>query len=183
MSSLALSAQESVCTLDRIHPARSPAFSPNLHHWLRRHMPHFGLPAAKTLIDYQIYAVRAGSTLVRRHYFGEGELLIGAPYTDDGSSDFCGAMLLHVLAHGTAAEPMCYPGIMPSLELVNGFWSNYLRIGRCAIDPLHTIHFRGPERYDLSGDDRICRWCGIKQRRVINTQTIIVDHEQWVRYG
>jgi hypothetical protein len=167
-------------TLEQLEPGHSPSFSRNLFRWLRLHTYTCGLPVKAVPVADNVYAVRADSPLVRKHYFAAGELLVGSPCPDI-EGDFSGALLMTVLSRGPDAPRMCYPNIMRCLEQVGGFWPRYLRIGRCAIDPLHTLHFSGNDRYAENHDYRTCLWCGLKQRRLDSTQTIPV--ENWVRYA
>lgn len=53
------------------------------------------------------------------------------------------------------------------------FWGRYLKIGRCAIDEDHTMHFINSEnRYSMEGEIRTCNWCGAKHLRTVETKII-----------
>lgn len=158
-----------------MHPSRSPAYSPNLHRWLRMQQRR-GLD--RTIHD-QVFRVTAGSLLCRRYSFAPGELMIGCAYENQPfADDFSGAQLMHVLTMGSQAIRMCYPGGMGGLERIDDFWERYHAIGRCAIDPEHDVHFiDDANRFEVRGDTRVCRWCGAKQHQA--HRTVQVDIEIW----
>lgn len=152
--------------LKDIHPNKSPAFSPNLHRWMR----HRGLAYLAGGVSDTVYRVRPGSKMATM--YGAGTLFIGHPYSQYiGDTDFSGAPLIGVLCHGTKAGSSCLPGAMHSLEEVQGFWVRYLQVGRCAIDPGHEQHFIGGDRFVIENDLRECLWCGVRHR--IITQSVM----------
>lgn len=157
-----------------LHPRHSPAYSPNLHRWLRQRLR----PLDRTVHD-QVYRVTAGSLLHRRYDFAPGTLMIGLPFENQPfADDFGGTQLMHVLVVGSQAISMCYPGGMGGLERIDDFWERYRAIGRCAIDTDHTEHFiGGANRFVVQGDTRTCQWCGAQQRRSIQIQH--VETEIW----
>lgn len=156
-----------------IAPERSPAYSPNLYRWMRRHAHFF----AQGGVHESVYRVRADSAGART--FGAGTLLIGAPYSAyEGDTDFSGTRLMAVLCQGVEASSFCNVGVAPSLEVIDGFWDRYLEVGRCAIDPDHREHFHGGNRYQVDGASRTCLWCGVTQR--LTLQPRIVHDELWV---
>jgi hypothetical protein len=156
-------------SLDQLDPSCSPSFSRNLHRWLKE-FRRDGIPN-------HVYRVTEDSKLAEK--FGAGELMIGFAMSgapDD--ADFCGARLSMVLCEGEKAQCWCFPGTMSSLVMVPDFWANYLRVGRCAIDPAHETYFSGAARFDEQADTRTCLWCGAKQHKQ-RTQRIVYD-EIWV---
>lgn len=159
-------------TCKDISPSISAAFSPNLHRWMKsRGHAHRDGGVAET-----VYRVLPGSRLVKE--FGAGTLFIGCPYDEyEGDSDFSGSLLMVVLCNGSKATRYCHVGAVPSLEVVEGFWDLYLKIGRCAIDPEHKEHFHSSERYSVAGDVRTCLWCGEQQQNIV-TERIVLD-ESW----
>ncbi len=147
-----------------IDPAKHPGFSPNLYRYLKRR-GHFYRDGG--ILDCA-YRVKEGSRLAE--FCGAGTLMIG--YLYDG--DFIGSRMMSVLCQGTSAERFSYPG---GAVMVEGFWDRYLQVGRCAVDPEHVEHFMG-DRYEIRGDERVCRWCGARQRRVVTPRTVF--DESWV---
>lgn len=103
----------------------------------------------------------------------DGTLWIG--WIDDGMW-FIGSRLWQVLCNGARAQVGCWTFPVSDLTPVDGFWTEYARIGRCAIDTAHDHHFQG-ERWDENGEVRTCRWCGHKQFRKRWTET--VERERW----
>ncbi|MDH0342019.1 hypothetical protein [Chromobacterium haemolyticum] len=153
--------------LNDIHPCKSPAFSPNLHRWMRSR----GHAYQNGGVADTVYRVRPDSKLATT--YGAGTLFIGHPYSQyEGDTDFSGELLIAVLCHGTKAGSFCFAGAAPALEEVTGFWDRYLDVGRCAIDPDHKEHFIGGDRFRIEGDLRECLWCGARHR--IETQTVMV---------
>lgn len=151
--------------LPDIDPAKHPGFSPNLYAYLKKY-GHFYRDGG--ILDCAYVAVKDTRL---GEYVGAGTLMMG--YLCDG--DFIGTRLMSTLCNGAAAERFCYPGAVATI--VDGFWDRYLKIGRCAIDPEHVEHFIG-DRFDVRGEERVCRWCSARQRRVVTPRTVI--DESWV---
>lgn len=157
--------------LEAIAPTKSEAYSPNLYRWL------VGLERQGGNVSHQhVYRVRGGTRLSLM--FGAGTLFIGSSDpTYPADRDLFGARLIDVLCIGVKAGRYCYPGALGALDCVDAFWSEYLRVGRCAIDPGHLEHFAGPPRYVEAGNERTCKWCGVVQRlRVVKR---VVRDEVW----
>ncbi|MBP8275317.1 MAG: hypothetical protein KAX55_00290 [Propionivibrio sp.] len=152
-------------SLRDISPAKHPGFSPNLYRYLKRH-GHFYRDGG--VLDCA-YRVKEGTRLAE--FCGAGTVMLG--FLDDG--DFIGSRMMSVLCNGVGSERFCYPG---SAVIIPGFWDQYLKVGRCAIDPEHKEHFVGVDRFDVSGERRVCRWCGAVQRRVVTPRTVF--DESWV---
>lgn len=143
-------------TLKQISPTCSAAFSPNLYRWMKR----YGHAYLDGGVAESVFRVRPESKFAKE--FLAGTLFIGCPFDQhEGDTDFSGTLLMGVLCRGSKARRYCYAGGMDSLELVEGFWDDYLRVGRCAIDPDHEQDFHGSERYSVAGGVRNCLWCGI----------------------
>jgi len=159
--------------LRELRPKLSPAFSPNLYHWMRE-SAHFYTDGG---VAESVYRVKTGTLAAET--FGAGTLLIGYPINGyPGDADFSGIRLMAVLCQGAKAGRVCFVGIAPDLELVEGFWDCYLNVGRCAVDPEHQEHFIGGERYRIDGDARACLWCGVTHKRVLTPRTVM--DESWV---
>jgi hypothetical protein len=158
--------------LAQLNPTRAPSYSRNLYRWLKE----FGRESTGTEQDL-VYRVADGTQLAKR--YGTGELMIGSPFSDNPSDpDFFGARVSIVLSEGEKAERWCYPGVISDLILVPDFWGNYMRVGRCAIDPAHELTFSGLDRFDEHDNTRTCRWCGVQQYKE-RIQRIVYD-ERWI---
>ena len=171
MSTETLHIGHATLTLKQIAPAVSGAFSPNLHKWMRSR----GHVFRDGGVLQSVYRIKPGTRLAES--FGAGTLMIGYR-TDDyaGDTDFIGVRLMAVLCQGTKAGSFCYAGASQELDEVADFWDQYLKVGRCAIDPEHRRHFIG-DRYGMHGDTRICLWCGTKHQRVTTPRTVF--DESW----
>ncbi|PMV85951.1 hypothetical protein C1X35_25820 [Pseudomonas sp. FW306-1C-G01A] len=135
--------------LSAIAPKNSPAFSANLHRWMRSH----------GRVGDTVYRLDAGGKLSR--VYGAGTLFLGQPYADyRGDTDFSGVLLMGVLCNGSRATRVCLGGAAPSLVEVGNFWDQYKQIGRCAIDVTHSVGFRDEaRRFHLVDGQRTCKWC------------------------
>lgn len=135
--------------LCRIHSQNSPAYSKNLHQWMKSH--------GRT--GDVVYQSTAGSKLAR--VYGAGAFFIGQPYSDyESDTDFSGALLMQVLCMGRSVVRSCYGDGAPGLIEVAGFWGSYEQIGRCAIDPQHKVLFRDNEhRFHHVDGQTVCNWC------------------------
>ncbi|WP_075323855.1 hypothetical protein [Acidithiobacillus albertensis] len=96
---------------------------------------------------------------------------------------FSACTLLGVLCLGAAERTGSYAlQRFTKIEEVKGFWEEYMRVGRCAIDPKHQRAFLEDEsRWLMSKDQttRSCLWCGeVKQRLVIEEE--MIEHRKWV---
>ncbi len=153
-------------------PDKSAAFSPNLFSWMRRRA-HFYKDGG---VLHGVFRVKPGTPTAE--CFGAGTLLIGYPINGyPGDLDFAGAKLMAVLCNGARENQWCFTHITQDLEPLANFWDHYLKIGRCAIDPLHQHHFVG-DRFSVSGAVRTCLWCGHRQHKVVTPR--VVHDESWV---
>lgn len=149
---------ERLVHLASISPKNGPKYSPNLYRWMR---------SRKSWWRDQVVAYRDTKTDL---------LYLG--YFDEVPSDWLSAAMLNrILGVGSAATVCAYRN--HDFEMVPGFWSEYVRLGRCRVDPDHRQYFIGDEtRWVYDGEDvRYCAWCGEcrqvrTQKRV--TQTIEV---------
>lgn len=156
-----------------IEPGKNPAFSPNLYRWMRR----YARSAGDAGVVEQVFRVRPDTPAAK--ILGAGTLMIGYSLNGHpGDTDFSGARLMDVLCNGGGAGRWCYVGIAPDLEMLEGFWARYLKVGRCAIDPMHREAFQGGDRFHEEGDHRTCLWCGAKQTKVRKPRVVI--DESWV---
>ncbi|MCF5371999.1 hypothetical protein [Pseudomonas syringae] len=135
--------------LARIDPKRSPAYSRNLHLWMK----------SNGRSGDTVYKITAGSTLAR--IYGDGSYFIGQPYGDyEGDSDFSGALLMQILTMGCQVVRACYTGDAPRMIEVADFWDRYELVGRCVIDPDHKIGFRdNAQRFYFAQGQHCCKWC------------------------
>lgn len=157
-----------------LSPHKSPSYSPNLYRWMRENAHFYNDGGVAEAVYRVIPRTRTAES------FGSETLLLGFPMNAyPGDADFLGVRLTEVLCQGGKGGRWCFAGMTPDLELVEGFWDQYLAIGRCAIDPGHQEYFvGGGERYKIDGDARTCLWCGATHRRVLTPRTVI--DESWV---
>lgn len=155
--------------LEQISPRLGAQFSPNLYQWMKKN-GHFGRDGSGT--PYSVWRVKAGNA---KAPFGEGSLMIGMP---GDLGDFLGSRLMNVLCEGGKASTWCYPGLQQRLEPVEGFWERYLSVGRCAVDPDHSIHYLDDRWFQAGPDKRTCRWCGLVQGRRVFSE--MIEREEWV---
>lgn len=99
----------------------------------------------------------------------DGVLYLGYMY--DG--EFHGQRLGMILSG--RKQNYCYTGSFNWREL-KSFWTRYIRIGRCALDPKHLFTYDG--RYKLIGKTvRQCQWCGAKMK--LRRWTEKVKRSKW----
>lgn len=144
--------------LAAINPRNGPQFSPNLYRFLKRRG-------------------QAWADACRVYRDADNILWIGS--LDDGWLH--GARLMGVLCYGPGEQVWAHlPGSLGGLQEVPQFWTDYMRIGRCAIDPEHKRSFIGDEtRWAVHGDERSCLWCGNAHQK-LETWVEEVRHERWV---
>lgn len=143
-----------------IHPRHGSKYSPNLYKWLTMRSRKHHAWTSRVFRDK------------------EGVLWIG--FLDDGY--FIGTQLMEVLCSGTKAESAawCNLGRMTEIE---EFWERYTEVGRCAIDPAHTMFFIGDEtRWLATGDHRECQWCGA-HTQALRRWMEPVERSAWVSVG
>jgi hypothetical protein len=97
-------------------------------------------------------------------------------FTDDILATLSEDEWLRVLVGKAKRAHRPYP-CGSGLKFLEGFWDSYLKVGRCAIDPSHTEHFRA-SRFREHESGRICLWCGHHQRKVIKPR--VVQETTWV---
>ena len=138
--------------LSDINPDNGSKFSPNLFKFLSASRNKIQALYAQVWVD------------------ADGVLYLG--WRDEAKS-FFGCQLMQVLCNGTRTQTWCIERL--KLKLLNNFWEEYLRIGRCAIDTAHAMPFAvnnpnvslDSERWDEKPTVRTCRWCGHKQKKQI----------------
>lgn len=156
-----------------LNPEKSDSYSTNLYRWMTAHA-HFFTDGG--VLD-SVYRVKPGTRT--EESFGAGTLMLGYPINGHpGDTDFSGIRLTSALCNGRYAGSWCFAGMAPDLTPVVGFWDNYLLVGRCAIDPMHSVYFSGKERYLTEGNKRKCLWCGCCQTKVVTPRTVY--DESWV---
>lgn len=154
--------------LDQIAPGRNVAFSPNLYEWMKKRA-HFYADGTGT--PQTVWRVKSNSG---DGAFFEGSLMLGRA-GDHG--DFLGVRLMNVLCEGRKATSWCFPNLLSNLEPVEDFWDRYVRVGRCAIDPDHSIHYLDDRWRQTAENARTCHWCGVVQTR--RTFQELVEGEAW----
>jgi hypothetical protein len=150
-----------------LKPTRA-SFSPNLYRWMLKHAHFFAEGGTPT----GLWRLRH-----RRGDHAEGTLFLG--YQDPANSAwFIGSRMLPVLCRGAKATPFSIAIPVDAIEFVPDFWPRYLAVGRCAIDPEHTIGFVGDDtRFVVAGLNRQCNWCGRAEAgeeiTVVTTKTAV----------
>jgi hypothetical protein len=154
--------------LPLIDPRLGPKYSPNLHAWIRRNW--------KTTA-HQIVATKPSGEFQKHLYIG---------ILHDGRW-ISGSHLREVLGHGARAKTWA---LNSPNEIDPTFWPRYIRDGRCAIDPDHTMHFIGDEtRWKVTPAKHLHRrrtpemreflWCGHHVQ--VNLEwTETVHKSEWV---
>lgn len=148
--------------LEDIDPGKAISFSPNLYAYLRARGHFYGEGGTPE----GVYVVQSGA--MPADAYKPGSLMIGFP----SGEDFYGTPLMAALGRGAKAERMAYP-IGKQVHLLRGFWDRYLKVGRCAMDPLHIEPFF-ENRFGEAKGIRTCLWCGKKKQNVLHSST---DHD------
>ena len=130
--------------LSELSPSVNPRYSPNLYRWLNNKQSLFH--------QLQIYTDR------------DGVLYIG--WLDDEAADvwFTGARLMAVLCYGTKERMWAHTPMQVrkmGLTVLPDFWTKYREVGRCVIDPHHSMWFidEATSRWDPAHPG-VCQWCG-----------------------
>ena len=154
---------EKLSDLDFIHPSRGAKFSPNLHAFL------------------------AGKKNLSPHHDWQGALMVGPlgpespPILHVGwvfDHELQGARLSTVLRDGKRSTVWCYT---QPYVIVEDFWADYEKKGRCIADVEHRGSFIGDKsRFAEDGDRRVCTWCGVVQQVERWTETVVKERERWV---
>lgn len=148
-----------------IHPRHGEKFSPNFHSWLRVHPHYTRVFRVKKIIDHS-------------WNWTDADLLVGMLDKDDsGLQWFVGARLNEILTNGSAASAGAYAlgSRVEFNDVTKEFWPEYLRVGRCAVDPDHQENFRKAEsRYSTESGIRTCSWCGMRHQVI--PHSVVTSH-------
>lgn len=150
--------------LERVEPSQGERFSPNMYKWLKSLHPAYlqRLRVCRNS-DGALYVV------IYQFEFGTNE-----PF-------FSAVRVYDVLCNGSKSILFSYTDKQLKLTELPQFWSDYMRIGRCAIDADHTQHFlEAKHRWSQKGDDRNCTWCG-KFNQTLKRWTEAVERTNWVQ--
>lgn len=124
-------------TVSKINPEAGDKFSPRLHAYLKKAGPQTRIMQVYRDLDKGLW--------------------IG--FFDEGC--FIGARLSLVLCEGGKTKRGAFTGgWTKDLFEVQDFWENYMKVGRCAIDPEHETSFLDETRWKVDGKTRHCLWCG-----------------------
>jgi hypothetical protein len=128
---------------------RAERYSENLMKWVRQNRKRdlFVAFATEGTKVYDPKKTAAGSL-----YVGYGPSL-----NEDGFLH--GSRLSDVLCNGLRAGAWAFPPKMQFVE-VQDFWARYIALGKCAVDPEHSLYF-DRERWHSEDDKsfRRCIWC------------------------
>lgn len=150
--------------LKAIDPKRDPKYSASLHKFLKKNPEccHVYDGNAESCPDVMYDKAR------RRCFFigyMDEKCFVGDYHAADMATVICrgGRTLVNVYVQTTdKSEPW------PEIE---NFWDEYVRIGKCAVDPQHIVYTEDA-RYELSadGESRKCRWCG---KTFVKKETVV----------
>ena len=149
------------------NPKNDPKYSENLFRFLRKR--HF--------YGQVFYLQTAGEppfsaslNLAPNIYLGVAD----TPY-------ICGARLSEILCNGTKAKTWAHPFAQDCQDITEIFWSRYLALGKCAIDPGHKL-YGSADRYERleDGNTRRCLWCGRTEILHIEQRVMVVQDERWL---
>ena len=137
---------------DLVRPEYKPSYSPSLFRWMRKTQKE----SPSLFKDLRVFR-----TVNADH--SPHALFIGVSWDD--SLSFCGSRMSGVLCHGGRETRGVHTHLTIGKNLIDvadDFWEEYLRVGRCAIDPRHMTHFASDSpRYEFPDDNtRVCLWCG-----------------------
>ncbi|WP_204247702.1 hypothetical protein [Acidovorax carolinensis] len=143
--------------IERIAPKLGAKFSPNLYRWLKSKDHGHRAWTSRLFLD------------------SAGNLWIGM--YDPPLRELIGSRLLGVLCNGVQEQAGAWQCI-DAVE-IEGFWDRYMADGRCAIDVLHTMKFKGDDsRWRVQDDRRSCLWCG-RAQQVMKRWTETVQRAEW----
>jgi hypothetical protein len=129
-----------------INPKNGSKYSPNLFKWLTKRTHRHRAWTSR------VFRAECGDLYIGMR---DGELIIGS-------------RLIAVLCNGGGEQSWAYTRLSAAKEITE-FWPDYVAIGRCAIDPRHSMHFVNDDsRWSIDGEYRYCLWCknhSQKQRR------------------
>lgn len=153
-----LSLERNNLDLDAISPEKGPQYSRNFHLWLKSQ--------SSRVLAYRVYREKL-----------TGCLWVGIL---DGR-ELIGSKLIAVLCNGLKEKTAAWQGV-DAVE-VEGFWESYMAIGRCAVDPEHSMYFVDEAtRWSVVGESRHCLWCK-KASQVLTRQTREVVTHNWENTG
>ena len=74
------------------------------------------------------------------------------------------------------------PWIQEYEDITDWFWSEYIKYGRCLLDPEHIGWWQGDDnRFTyINKNSRRCNWCGRWQYRTIKKTVTIKRSDSWV---
>ena len=151
--------------LKKINPKNGDKYSPNLFKFL------------KALSPLRRESIQVFKRSESKLFCGDG-LWIGTLDGKPGDQWLHGCRLNSALCFGVKAarrEMFAHPiRSNENFELLENFWSEYERIGRCAIDSEHTQQFIGGHgRWASTATHRHCLWCG----EVVQEKTTFIKTE------
>jgi len=139
-----------------IGPKNGSKYSTNLYKWIKAHKHHDQINVYKS---------------------DDSTMYIG--YEPEGGF-FTGSRLIEVLCMGKRARSWAFTmSSIGPLRIVEGFWDEYERIGRCAIDTDHDMGFCGDDRWNVVGKTRHCMWCD-EYTQALREWQETVDRSEWV---
>jgi hypothetical protein len=156
--------------LNRINPKRdqSSKYSQYLYLWLRYNKRY-----RKVFFAENFWFDPEKSDEFSEDKNVSHQIYIGIPDEVPNDEFFSGSELRRIINFGSKEHGYAYhlKKLGNVTDITDWFWEKYLRIGKCAIDPEHTIYWR--ERYDdIDDKSRSCRWCGRVENLHIVERTV-----------
>ncbi len=134
--------------LDQIqaNDKRKDRYSLNLYRFLRK-KPHY----------HQVF-LHCG--IAGQEHWDPERTLVPAIFVGLGDAPFIlGARLSEIICKGGSTQTAAHALFDHCVEITDAFWARYIEIGKCAIDPEHTL-YADSDRYAEVEETRRCRWCG-----------------------
>jgi hypothetical protein len=140
--------------LDKINPRIHTKYSQNLYRWLKEF--------ENKNLDIKVFKTK------------ENDLLIGEMIDKNWLH---GTLITQVLCIGKTTQR--YASNQQNITEIKNFWTQYLKIGRCAIDTEHTTAFNGEEhRWETKETRRYCVWCN-NHTQTLKTKVVRTVTKVW----
>lgn len=148
--------------LEEINPKNHEKYSENLYKWLKKNKNF--LPGVNVYKNIK-----------------ENKLYIGC-FNETHDTNFWGAGLNAVLCKMSNDLFRLHEILISDFVVIENFWEDYIKIGRCAIDVDHTMSFLNSDnrwKYTNDGNTKSCTWCNdcIKWRKLYSVTEL---RSRWI---
>lgn len=114
----------------------------------------------------------------------KGELYLTTPdWKEDEWGKLSGTKLIRILCVGQSAESCVYINIPVEecRDVTGEFWSEYIKKGRCHLDPDHEgFMINTDSRFSIiDRNHRVCNWCGREFARRVEKRMTCEFVEVW----